>query len=119
MDFNELRRMATDITSNGPISTQERKITVRKRALAIKKYALVRSDGKCEACNEPAPFYTPEGYPFLEVHHLKRLSDGGLDLPENVAAVCPNCHRRVHFSSDGHTYNESLIQSILTKEKHF
>ena len=35
--------------------------------------------------------------PFLEVHHVKSLSDGGEDTLDNVIALCPNCHREKHY----------------------
>ncbi|OLU13203.1 hypothetical protein BVH01_22925 [Pseudomonas sp. PA1(2017)] len=47
-----------------------------------------------------APFVRPDGRAFLEVHHMTRLADDGPDLPANVAALCPNCHRRAHYSID-------------------
>jgi len=72
-------------------------------------YALKRSKGACEGCSAPAPFEGKEG-PFLEVHHLLRLGDGGPDHPENVIALCPNCHRRVHFGKDGEACNEKLLE---------
>ncbi|MFC1652495.1 HNH endonuclease [Planctomycetota bacterium] len=37
---------------------------------------------------------------FLEVHHLFRLADDGPDIPDNVAAICPNCHRELHYGAD-------------------
>ncbi|WP_305829358.1 HNH endonuclease signature motif containing protein [Photobacterium leiognathi] len=43
------------------------------------------------------------------MHHLTRLADGGADTPENVIALCPTCHRRVHYSTDKNTYNLTLI----------
>ncbi len=52
------------------------------RSQAIKLYAIKRSNGHCEACNDPAPFNIKSG-PFLECHHLHRVSDGGPDHPEN------------------------------------
>ncbi len=52
----------------------------------------------------------------LEVHHMYRLSDGGPDHPEHVAAICPNCHARIHRGVDGIEYNEILIEKILNKE---
>lgn len=78
-------------------------------------YALKRSEGICEGCLQPAPFETKVG-PFLEVHHLHRLGDGGPDEPENVAAICPNFHRRVHFSTDSAEYNEYLATRIAEIE---
>ena len=29
-------------------------------------------------------------------HHLKWLSKGGIDTIDNVVALCPNCHRKMH-----------------------
>ena len=58
---------------------------------------LVRSSGKCELCDKPAPFKRADGTPYLEVHHRIRLADGGDDTVENAIAVCPNCHRQEHF----------------------
>ena len=59
---------------------------------------LFRANGKCEKCRKEAPFIRKSnGTPYLEVHHLKHLADGGDDSVENAIAVCPNCHREYHF----------------------
>jgi 5-methylcytosine-specific restriction enzyme A len=58
---------------------------------------LIRADGKCESCKTPAPFLRPDGTPYLEVHHRVLLAKGGEDSVKNAMAVCPNCHRRLHF----------------------
>ncbi|WP_157843095.1 HNH endonuclease [Bacillus sp. FJAT-44742] len=98
---------------------RERKVVVRKRAAAIKLYALQRAAGFCEACGKEAPFVNKEGTPFLEVHHINRLSDGGPDHPEFVAAICPNCHRRAHYSQDAEEFNHNLENHIKEKELQF
>ncbi|OBU29909.1 HNH endonuclease [Photobacterium phosphoreum] len=60
--------------------------------------ALYLAKGICEACHQPAPFMKKSnGEPYLEVHHIKPLSQGGEDSLENVQAICPNCHRKMHF----------------------
>ncbi|WP_258177740.1 HNH endonuclease [Photobacterium phosphoreum] len=60
--------------------------------------ALYKAKGICEACHQPAPFIKKSnGEPYLEVHHIKPLSQGGEDSLENVQAICPNCHREMHF----------------------
>lgn len=60
--------------------------------------ARLRANGICENCNKPAPFLkASDGTPYLEVHHKILLSEGGDDTIENAIAVCPNCHRRLHF----------------------
>ena len=64
---------------------------------AVKAWVLEAAGGTCESCGEEAPFVDMSGNPFLEVHHALRLADGGSDTPENAVAVCPNCHRELHF----------------------
>jgi hypothetical protein len=44
---------------------------------------LATADGSCEACADRAPFSTDDGWPFLEVHHVKMLSNGGSDRITN------------------------------------
>ena len=59
---------------------------------------LERANGICELCGIEAPFIKiKDGLPFLEVHHIKPLSEGGKDTIENTVALCPNCHREAHF----------------------
>jgi 5-methylcytosine-specific restriction protein A len=60
--------------------------------------ALFRSKGICDRCKKEAPFVRKKnGQPYLEVHHLKPLSQGGADDLSNVISLCPNCHRELHF----------------------
>lgn len=61
-------------------------------------YALNRADGVCERCSEKAPFLrAKDGTPYLEVHHSVKLADGGEDTIENAIALCPTCHRKLHY----------------------
>jgi len=63
----------------------------------VAEYVKRRAQGKCELCNKPAPFNTKDGKPYLEVHHIIWLSQGGEDTIENTVALCPNCHRKMHI----------------------
>lgn len=112
--LEELRSIAAN--NLAPTEPREATIWVRQRAKAVKQYALTRAQGHCEACNRKAPFQKDNGEPFLEIHHLFRLSDGGADHPVAVAAVCPNCHRRVHYGIDAKKYNAQLSDYIAQKE---
>lgn len=114
--LEELKQLALDDTSFENTSVQERKVKVRRRSEAVKAYARKRANGICEACEQPEPFHAKSGSA-LDVHHLYRLSDGGPDHPEHVAAICPNCHARIHRGSDGIEYNRVLIEKILSKEQ--
>lgn len=59
---------------------------------------LERAQGYCEGCKSPAPFISrARNEPYLEVHHRIRLADGGDDTVDNAIALCPNCHRKMHF----------------------
>lgn len=70
------------------------------RAAAVKNAVLERAAGKCECCGESAPFVRADGTPYLEVHHLVPLSQGGEDTTGNAVALCPNCHRKLHVCPD-------------------
>lgn len=78
----------------------------------VRAWVLEVSDGMCEACGSAAPFIGGDGAPFLEVHHVTPLADGGPDVIENTIAVCPNCHRRLHLSQDRQTYRENVLAKV-------
>jgi 5-methylcytosine-specific restriction endonuclease McrA len=107
------KALAASATGRNPI---ERKQDYYYRSQAIKFYALKRARGLCEGCQQPAPFKTPDGKPYLEVHHIRRLSDGGPDDPRWVVAICPNCHRRAHYSEDATVFNKLLAQRVQEVE---
>jgi hypothetical protein len=59
---------------------------------------LARAKGRCEECKLSAPFLRArDNTPYLEIHHKVTLAAGGEDTVENALALCPNCHRRLHF----------------------
>ncbi len=82
-----------------PESTTER-VTRYARRPDVRAWTLARAKGSCESCDQPAPFLTESGEPYLEVHHLVTLAEGGPDTPDNTVALCPNCHRLLHFGAD-------------------
>lgn len=110
-NIEELRRLALEASNETPGRTP-RTTSVFERSAAVRDYVTARADGRCEGCKAPAPFSRPDGTPYLEPHHLKRLTDGGPDHPRLVIALCPNCHRRVHSGADGAAYNNSLIMKM-------
>ncbi|MBP2147415.1 HNH endonuclease [Xanthobacter flavus] len=105
--IEELRLEAIAAASIGRVvGTSPRNVFARSRA--VHSYVLRRAGGHCEGCGSPAPFLRADGSPYLEPHHIRRLSDGGPDDIRFVIALCPNCHRRVHVGADGQSYNEQL-----------
>ena len=88
----------------------------RNRSEIIARYARERAAGICEACDTPAPFTHRNGQPYLEVHHIDPVGREGADAPDNVAAICPNCHGRVSRGDDRLSYNERLLEKIRKRE---
>ena len=71
---------------------------VYKRNPYVIVEVLERANGICEKCHKPAPFFRDvDNTPYLEVHHKIPLSEGGNDTVNNAIALCPNCHRQVHY----------------------
>jgi len=78
-------------------SLSVREVVAYERNPDVVAEVLARAKGVCQACKKPAPFLKKSnGEPYLEVHHVKQLADGGEDTVENAIAVCPNCHRKAH-----------------------
>lgn len=74
---------------------------VFKRNQNVVAEVLFRANGICEKCKNPAPFKTDnENKPYLEVHHLIPLAEGGDDTVDNAIALCPNCHRHAHYGKE-------------------
>lgn len=86
--------------------------TVWARLPSVVEHVLARAAGRCEACGEPAPFLGDDDEPFLEVHHVRRLADGGPDRVENAVALCPNCHRALHHAKDRTSRLELLYERV-------
>jgi 5-methylcytosine-specific restriction protein A len=89
---------------------------IYQRSQDVRSYVLARSKGRCEGCKTVAPFVRKDGSPYLEPHHIRRVSDGGPDDPAFVIALCPNCHRRVHAGRDGASYNTALLNGMTDIE---
>lgn len=87
-------------------------LTNYERSPEVKGWVLGQAGGNCEACANPAPFNGHDGTPFLEVHHVRHLADGGSDTVQNAVAVCPNCHRALHYSEDKMDLVEALYAQV-------
>jgi 5-methylcytosine-specific restriction protein A len=115
LSMEDLWNLATK-ARQGKSSTERKKIEA-KRSNAVKVYVLRRASGTCEGCGSLAPFKTLKGRPYLEPHHLRRRADHGPDHPRWVAALCPNCHREVHYGEDGPKLNEQLAVTLGKLER--
>ena len=91
----------------------EASVNVYSRDTAVKAWVLYQAYGKCECCCENAPFKLPNGRPYLEVHHLIQLADGGADTINNCIAICPNCHRNLHYGESRETLMKKIKSRIV------
>jgi 5-methylcytosine-specific restriction enzyme A len=114
---DQLRRRALEAGSQAVQKTpREAKRLFYERSAAVREYVLRRAEGTCEACGTKAPVRMTDGTPYLEPHHTRRLSDGGPDHPRWVGAVCPNCHREIHYGANGDEKNRSLQRHLTMLE---
>jgi 5-methylcytosine-specific restriction protein A len=66
------------------------------RDQSVVEYVKRKAGGNCDLCGKGAPFNNRGGEAYLECHHITWLSKGGADSIDNAAALCPNCHRKMH-----------------------
>jgi 5-methylcytosine-specific restriction protein A len=86
--------------------------TLYVRDPMVRAWVRQTASGICESCDQPGPFVRVDGSRFLEVHHVKHLAKKGSDRPSNAVALCPNCHRRCHHSSDKDQFTLSLYGKV-------
>lgn len=90
---------------------------LNKRSARINRMVKKRAKGYCEACGKKIEMYDNDGDPIVFVHHIVPISEGGEDSVYNTAAICADCHMRIHYASDGIEYNEGLKQKIIEKQR--
>ncbi|MGA5068215.1 HNH endonuclease [Streptomyces exfoliatus] len=91
--YRALVRSVEAVEESGPRRT-EQTIQRLKRRPDAREAVLVRSGGHCEnpGCAGQPSDVTDSGQPILEVDHIVELAAGGRDHPEQMVALCPNCH---------------------------
>lgn len=74
-----------------------------RRDPAVRREVVLRSNGSCENCGAKRDFPG-----FLDVHHI--LGAEKSDRFYTCVALCPNCHREAHFSTDREAINRRLLE---------
>lgn len=67
----------------------------------------------CSHCKNT--FNKPDGFPYIEVHHIIPMAEGGEDGLWNLAVLCAHHHRMAHFADA--TTRLSLQNSLLAETK--
>jgi 5-methylcytosine-specific restriction protein A len=91
---------------------KRQEVIIFARDPKVKAFVLQRSNGVCELCKNKGPFKIKDGNWFLEVHHLIFIALGGEDTIFNTVAVCPNCHRELHYGIEAENKKNYLIKYL-------
>ena len=99
INVSSLRKKKNRAAPKGNQKPRTAKTTTTQyvRDAEVVAWVLDLANGVCECCGKSAPFIREDSTPYLEVHHLRRLADGGSDTISNAIAACPNCHRELHY----------------------
>jgi len=83
---------------------REYKSVARYRPTALEQMLFEMSGHRCTICSAP----------WLEIHHIIELANGGKTEYDNLIVLCPNCHTRVH--AEGVPCKEELRHYKLKQE---
>lgn len=109
----ELAKRSSDRKVN--IESKTTQTVVYNRDPYLKEMVKRFAKGKCQLCHKEAPFNDKNGRPYLEEHHVKKLADGGSDTIDNVVAICPNCHRKIHILNS--KKDVAILEKIADQNK--
>lgn len=84
--------------------------------------ALWLAKGVCQGCGADKNSLferASNGSVYLEVHHIKPLSEDGSDTLDNACALCPTCHRLLHhgMKQDKEKLIERIMKSMEKRKK--
>ncbi|WEJ31629.1 DUF3578 domain-containing protein [Devosia sp. SD17-2] len=107
----------------GPVDRPEKKQVSAsagwRRNASMAAVAIRNAKFSCEVAPEHMTFKCQaSGENFVEAHHLIPMHDQAnhphsIDVPENIVALCPNCHRCIHHAS--HAERWVLAHTLLTQ----
>jgi 5-methylcytosine-specific restriction protein A len=111
-EYRRLCGIGASASDRGPRLGQPRISVDILRLESARRAVLLRSEGHCESphCTGEPQDITDAGHPILEVDHVQDLAQGGPDHPEQMIALCPNCHA---IKTRGRT-REQLRQELFT-----
>jgi 5-methylcytosine-specific restriction protein A len=115
--YKDLCERADIYWSGGRGSRHEASLSARlRRSAAVREAVLLRSRGRCEnpRCTGDVQDVTDSGAQILEVDHVRDLAKGGPDNPDQMIALCPNCHAT---KTRGRT-RQQLQQELFTVAEH-
>lgn len=114
-----------EILAIGPIDATDENgaKTLSVITQSLKKLAKIQSNYKCcfDTCELCKYFTSKETHkPYLEIHHFIPREfandfDSSIEIVENYATLCPNCHRKIHLAEDAE--RKHLINMLYSERK--
>lgn len=112
-------------TKNGIVTKKKEKESSKTSSIprdaGIAKTALIDAEYKCQIDSNHKTFISPKtNKNYVEAHHLIPMEyyddfKNCIDVEANIVALCPNCHREVHFSSIKN--KEKLLKTLMTDQR--
>lgn len=99
---------------NGNVFTYPRS---REERLEAKR----RSHWECDLDETHLTFISKsDGQPYMEAHHIVPMAaqdyfENTLDFADNIACLCPKCHRKIHYAREGE--QQKLLEFLFNKRK--
>lgn len=121
---NEIQSPPEHRLPPGPIEKPQRKETIGsswERDKNPSAEALYNASHMCELDNQHNTFISAKsGLMYVEAHHLIPMEfqeefDFSIDVPENIIALCPLCHRKFHHAKS--EIKNKLIETFLEQRK--
>jgi predicted HNH restriction endonuclease len=109
-----MEELDAKLAKNPPVKKPRRLVATSstfERDARVRAKAIIRANHRCEVpgCTWTG-FHKPDRMPFIEVHHIQPLAEGGEDTPENAVAVCPGHHRELHHGKQAEALKEVLAE---------
>jgi 5-methylcytosine-specific restriction endonuclease McrA len=104
-------------------------VTYYNRDPQVVADALWLAKGVCQGCGADKNSLfrrASDGEVYLEVHHIQPLSEGGSDTLNNACALCPTCHRLMHYGKESEinrikkkifTSREKQLQKLFEEQQ--
>jgi 5-methylcytosine-specific restriction enzyme A len=121
---DEIQNIIPQVPPLGPVARGSKKANTGeawKRNGSFAAQALENAGHKCEYKSDHETFISiKSGNHFVEAHHLipMQFQDNfkySLDVPENIIALCPNCHRAIHYAKD--EVKKEMLRALLLERE--
>ncbi|MCP9986902.1 HNH endonuclease [Streptomyces sudanensis] len=119
--YERLARKARELAAGRSQPSTLTKVERFLRSPAARAAVLLRSGGRCEnpSCLGHPLERTDADAPLLEVDHVRDLARGGLDSPESMIALCPNCHALKTRGRSRHQLQQILLAEARRRHEAF